>query len=81
MESVELLNLPEQENKDVAYRFSEGLSFYMKGGLWGYINKQGTVVIEPKYTFAAMFSDGLSFVKKDNLYGYIDQGGNEIIPM
>lgn len=42
-------------------------AFTQNGYKYGYINRDGNIVIEPKYDYAGDFSEGQSFVKKDNI--------------
>lgn len=49
------------------------------GNLWGYINKSGTVVIEPPFYVAGDFSEGLAAVRLEGTYGYIDVAGEFVI--
>lgn len=54
---------------------------YRKGDKWGYANKNGKVIVEPKYTEVDFFSDNRFFrVKKNKLVGIIDNQGREAIP-
>lgn len=52
---------------------------------WGYIDRQGELVINYKYDKAYDFSEGLAMVyitrNKIDYYGYIDEKGNELIPL
>ena len=48
-------------------------SFY---GHWGYIFKNGSIIIEPEFDKANKFSEDLAAVKKDGLWGFIDIYGN-----
>ena len=41
--------------------------------LWGYIDQEGNVVIEPKFEGASDFSEGLALFKINGLWGYLDQ--------
>ena len=41
----------------------------------GYINYQGTVVVQPIYINGGEFSEGLAPVRKDGLFGYINANG------
>jgi hypothetical protein len=44
-------------------------------GKWGFINKQGSFVIPPRYESVSYFSEGLAYVKDGITSGYIDQSG------
>ena len=59
--------------------FREGLAFVQLGDKFGYIDKTGTIVIEPKYEDACFFSEGLACVKYGGKYGYINKIGHLII--
>jgi hypothetical protein len=48
-----------------------------KDGKWGYINRQGQIVIGCIYEDAGPFSGGYAHVKKDGKWGYIDGKGNK----
>ena len=51
----------------------------LKDGKWGYINKQGEMVIEPKYDGAFFFQDRIAQVKLNGKWGYINQAGKLVI--
>jgi Copper amine oxidase N-terminal domain./KWG Leptospira. len=57
------------ENNTYLYCFEENEKY-------GYINKNGQVVIKPQYDFASNFSEGLACVEKDGILSYIDCNGN-----
>ncbi|MGC4052210.1 MAG: WG repeat-containing protein [Paludibaculum sp.] len=68
-----------------AHDFSEGLAAVaqMTGpsrrSHWGFIDRTGRFVIEPKYFYVSSFSEGLALVSVGGKYGstgYIDQFGN-----
>lgn len=71
------------------YAFSEGLAAVPvsvgEGNnmetKYGFIDKQGSMVIEPKYDFAAKFTEGLAPVKVDTYgkYSYINKQGETVI--
>lgn len=55
-------------------------------GLFGFINKSGDIMIEPKYAWVANFSEGLAVVKMPSddkefgdMYGYIDSTGRMVV--
>lgn len=55
------------------------LLIYKVGSKYGYINKEGKIVINPIYDFATNFSDGLAAVKVQGKWGYIDKNGKFVI--
>jgi hypothetical protein len=57
---------------------SEGESF-ATGGRFGYIDKTGRVVINPKFENASPFSEGLASVRLGGKDGYIDKTGRMVI--
>jgi serine/threonine protein kinase len=48
---------------------------------FGYVDKEGKKVVEPKYDNAGAFSEGLAAVRLNNKLGYIDQTGKEVIEL
>ena len=46
---------------------------------YGFIDKNGKVVIEPQFDYAGAFSEGLGKVKKDGKWGFIDKSGKVVI--
>lgn len=58
---------------------SDGLFAFCRNGLWGYVSKDGTVVIEPEYEKARSFSNGFGAVYKDGSWGFISGNGEEVI--
>ena len=59
--------------------FSEGIAAVKIKNHYGFIDKRGDVVIEPKYDDACGFSDGLAAVKVGKKYGFIDHTGRMVI--
>ncbi|MHC4592358.1 MAG: WG repeat-containing protein, partial [Planctomycetota bacterium] len=53
--------------------------FVAGGPRYGYIDKTGQVVIEPRFMSAGDFSEGLANVKIRGRYGYIDKTGEVVI--
>ncbi len=50
-----------------------------KEKLWGYIDKSGEFVVQPRFHDAWDFHEGLAAVKVDWARGYIDKSGNYVI--
>ena len=67
------------------FSFSEGLAAVRIGefveGKWGYIDKQGMLVIQAQFDTAGPFHDGLAVVANDRKFGYIDKTGKIVIPL
>lgn len=72
--------------------FSEGLAGVQVDDKWGFINRQGELVIAPRFGLrreqrhpenvisSGRFSEGLACVRLGDLYGYIDKRGKFVIP-
>jgi hypothetical protein len=52
---------------------------YQQADKWGFIDKNGTIVIQPKFDGVDHFSEGLAMVQINNKLGYIDGLGNTVI--
>ena len=48
-------------------------------GRWGYIDREGRMVIAPSFHSAGRFVDGVAPVRIDRHMGYIDEAGNVVI--
>ena len=48
-------------------------------GLWGFVDKDGKVVIPAQYEEARSFANGMAAVKVDGQWGFIDMEGNIVI--
>ncbi|MGH1387164.1 WG repeat-containing protein [Kordia sp.] len=60
---------------------SEELLFrIIEDDLWGFMDKEGTIVIQPQFREVGYFSDGLATVLKNGMYGFIDKKLNTVIP-
>lgn len=59
--------------------FYEGLARVVKKGKYGYIGKNGKVIIPTKYDYSRNFHEGKAVVMKNNQWGYIDTNGIEMV--
>lgn len=51
-----------------------------KENLYGFMDYQGNILVEPKYEDVRPFKNGYAAVQLDGLWGYIDEKGNTVIP-
>ena len=49
-------------------------------GKWGFINREGKIVIRPQFDGAEEFTEDLAPVQIGNKHGYIDRAGKIVIP-
>ncbi len=59
--------------------FTEGMVLVQIRTKWGYVDKNGFVVIPPLFNDAYSFYDGLAKVLVGKKYGYIDTSGNYVV--
>jgi hypothetical protein len=59
----------------------DGLALFSDGVLFGYLDTDGEVAIEPQFTMAASFFEGAAPAQAegDELFGYIDTNGEWIV--
>lgn len=73
-----------KDNCDECSEFSEGLASFRaltsSNSKWGFIDKSGKTVIEPKYDLAMNFSQGRAAVRLDSKWFFIDRSGNRVSP-
>jgi len=65
------------DKKEVIFKYESGEKIYRKR--YGYINKDGKIVIPFKYEYAKDFFEGLGVVMLDGKWGYIDCNENFVI--
>jgi hypothetical protein len=46
-----------------------------KDDLYGFIDKQGKVVIQTQFDYVSNFSENFAYARKDSIYGFIDKSG------
>lgn len=52
---------------------------YERALKWGYMNKEGKLVVDYIYDEAADFSEGLAWVANEEFQGFIDKQGNKVL--
>jgi WG containing repeat len=62
-------------------RFSEGLYPVRVKGKWGYIDKQGEILISPRFDVAGNFHEGVASVGVGRRAGFINKQGRYVIPL
>lgn len=67
------------ECEDMDYAADAELIAFKNNGKWGYVDKDGNVVIEPEYDNAKSFSNGLGAVCKDGKWGFINKQKEQAI--
>ncbi len=59
---------------------SQDLLPFQDGSLWGFKDKEGTVIIPPQFQYALRFKYGIGVVAKNDSLGAIDNNNNTLIP-
>ncbi len=68
------------QNLDEISEPSEYLFRTKKGSKYGFVNSNGTLLLEPQFSDASNFSESLAAVSKDGKWGYIDGFTRMVIP-
>ena len=64
---------------DTCNSFKEGMVRVCVGDKWGFINKQGEMVVEPRFERASDFQGGLARVRTRLRWGYINPKGEFVV--
>ena len=59
--------------------YGEMIAFQGDNNLWGYVAKNGEIVIEPQFVCAKSFSNGLAAVYDGTAWGFIKPSGKLVI--
>lgn len=66
----------------VSGSFGDGLTPFSRGGLYGYVRRDGSVAIEPQFTCANPFEGGRAVVRlQDQTYAVIDTSGQRLLEL
>jgi len=55
------------------------LYHFTQNGKYGFMDVNGSSIINPNYEYAGQFNNGLAVVIKDGVYGYINKDGQQLI--
>lgn len=66
--------------KSEAVFFPNDKKMRVSGGKWGFVNRSGTLIIQPEYDFVRNFYHGKAIAKLDNKWGVIDKKNQIVIP-
>jgi hypothetical protein len=66
---------------DHTYGFSDGRAYVKESNEYGYIDKDGKIVMEPQFAWTGSYSEDLKRVQpvKGGKYGYADKEGKIVI--
>ena len=76
---LDIIWIDERIQQVLQYSCSEGLARVEMNNKWGYINKDGKVVIGLQFNDAGDFREGLARVKTGYGWGYINKEGEVVI--
>lgn len=64
---------------ETVQEYREGLIPFLLDGLWGYMDVESKVVIEPMYDSVTAFSEGRAVVERKGMYGLVDTTGHLVL--
>lgn len=73
------VKVPKSSIYELQGPFCNGISKVRMNKKWGYIKKDGSTLVKPKYTEAESFEDGVARVRNIKGWGLIDTTGKEIL--
>lgn len=71
--------LSKKSVKDADVYLGGYIAFQNEDGEWGYMNKKGEVMIQPRFKEAKSFSNGLAAVSNGQAWGYINEQGEVVV--
>lgn len=77
--NTELEVICEELYEDVRCFYEEGPGAVCRTGKWGYVDRQGQMIISPAYENADSFQQGYAPVKMHGLWGYAGEDGKILI--
>lgn len=80
-QAAEACTVPKTHGYDMVYCLHEGMAIAEKNHRFGFVDKNGKLVIALQYDTANDFSEGLAAVSKNKQFGFINKKGQAIIPL
>lgn len=74
---LEDFSKPDYDKNDFAKAYMQAVE-RATVGKWGYVDKTGAFLVEPRYSEARQFKNGLAMVKRDGKWTFITKAGKEI---
>ena len=69
----------EHSCKDADVYLGEYIAYLDSNGKWGYVDKDGNIVIDPRFEMAKSFSNDLAAIQINGKWGFIDTKGEVVI--
>jgi hypothetical protein len=79
MKNIKNVNWIVEPKYDWIDQFNEGLAPFSDKHKWGYIDREGIIIIEAQFDQVLGFSEGLACVKMKSKWGFINREGAIII--
>lgn len=74
-------NYPWMEDLDAEQALSEVIFLpYKVGGLFGWMDQNGNILIKAQYNSVGFFKDGLAWAEKNEKYGFVNKANKVIVP-
>ena len=69
------------DNEEAGNYGANGLDYDVAANKWGFMDKNGTAIIQHQYDEAQDFKEGLAAVRIKDKWGYINKQGALVIPL
>jgi hypothetical protein len=74
-------NYPWMDDLETEQALSETIFLpYKTGGLFGWMDQNGNVLVKAQYNNAGFFKDGLAWAEKSGKYGFVNKANKVIVP-
>lgn len=80
-ETTQVGSPPAVSKSDTANVATESIYPYIEGALWGYLDAEGNIFLQPQYSSANAGNAGIYIVSVGQYYGLIDSNGTLLLPI